>query len=326
MSNILAPDYQLLINGTDISPKIRPRLISLTLSEESGETADSLSLTLDDTDSRLAIPELDATISLKLGFKGQPLIDKGEFIFDTISYSAAPNQLVISAHSAAIETALKKRKDFSWHSTKLGAVLKDVAARNNLDTRIDADLASLSYPSIHQQNESDLALVQRLAHEHDATGTIKKGLLIFIPRGSKVTATGKTLPTASIALNKSTSYQYDVERVEAGAVEAKWHSKKGARYQIVKFGEGTAVRRLSHCYASADAAMQAAKSEFNNRNRGSFKLSVSIASGRPDLFVGQPAKTAGFKTDIDEKNWIIKKVKHTLQAGLSTTLDLEVAA
>lgn len=324
--SILAPDYQLLINGTDISPKIKPRLISLTLSEESGETADSLNITLDDTDSRLAIPELDAMISLKLGYKNQDLVDKGEFIFDTINYSAAPNQLVISAHSAAIETALKKRKDYSWHSTKLGDVLRAVAARNNLDTRIDADLANIAYPSVHQQNESDLALVQRLAHEHDATGTIKKGLLIFIPRGSKMTATGKVLPTASIALNQSTNYQYTIERVEAGAVEAKWHSKKGAHYQIVKFGEGTAVRRLSHCFGSADAAMQAAKAEFNNRNRGSFKLSVSIASGRPDLFVGQPVKTTGFKSGIDEKDWIIKQVKHTLQAGLSTTLDLEVAA
>ncbi|MFT8797798.1 hypothetical protein [Zymomonas mobilis] len=72
--------------------------------------------------------------------------------------------------------------------------------------------------------------------------------------------------------NQSTNYQYTIEQVKAGAVEAKWHSKKGARYHVVKFGEGTAVRHLSHCLGSADAAMQAAKAEFNNRNRGSLLI------------------------------------------------------
>ncbi|MFT9180354.1 MAG: contractile injection system protein, VgrG/Pvc8 family [Zymomonas mobilis] len=323
---ILAPDFQILINGTDVSPKIRPRLINLDLHEYAGEQVDTLNIVLDDTDDRLEIPNIDGIIELKFGFKGQPLVNKGKFVFESLHYIDPARQLSITAHSAAVESAIKKRKDSSWHGTTLGAILKTIADRNQLTSRIDPTLASLASGSVHQQNESDLALVQRLARERDATGTIKNNHLIFIPKGTTETATGQQLQTLKIQKSAITNYTYDVTHVDAGAIEAKWHSKKQARYHIVKFGEGTATKRLSHCYYSAESAMQAARAEYNHRMRGDQKLQIYVATGLPALSVCQPVKTEGFKSVIDQQNWQITEVTHTLNnSGLITNFNLEIS-
>lgn len=323
--SILTPDFQIIINSKDVSPKIRTRLISLTLQEYAGEQVDTLNITLDDTDNRLSIPDINGLIEVKIGFKGQPLVNKGKFVFESLHYIDPPRQVTIIAHAAAIESVVKKRQDYAWHDTTLGVILKTIADRNNLTARIDPTLATSASGSVHQQNESDLAFIQRLAREHDATGTIKNNHLIFIPKGSNETATGQKLPELRITRNSITNYTYDVTHVDAGAIEAKWHSKKYARYHIVKFGEGAATKRLSHCYYSAESAMQAARAEYNHRMRGDQKLQIFVATGLPSLSVGQSVKTEGLKSEIDMQNWHIIEVMHTLDNhGFITNFSIEI--
>lgn len=322
---ILAPDFQILINGKDVSPKIRTRLVSLDIQEFSGEQVDTLNIVLDDTDNKVSIPDIDGLIEIKIGFEGQPLVNKGKFVFENLHYKEPPRQITITAHSAAVESAIKKRKDCAWHGTTLGTIMKTIADRNHLTAHIDPTLASLASGSVHQQNESDLALVQRLARERDATGTIKNNHLIFIPKGTKETASGHSLPILKIQREAITSYDYSVNHVDAGAIEAKWHSKKQARYHVVKFGDGTATKRLSHCYYSADSALQAARSEYNHRMRGDKKLQIVLATGIPSLSVCQTVKTTGLKPAIDDQDWQITDISHKLESGLTTSFNLDAS-
>lgn len=322
--SILTPDFQIIINGKDVSPKIRPRLISLTLQEYAGEQVDTLNITLDDTDNRLSIPDINGLIEVKIGFKGQPLVNKGKFIFENLHYIDPPRQVKIVAHAAAIESVIKKRRDYAWHDTTLGAILETIADRNNLTARIDPTLASMASGSVHQQNESDLAFIQRLARERDATGTIKNNHLIFVPKGADKTATGKILTTVMIQRSAITNYDYTVNHVDAGAIEAKWHSKKYARYHIVKFGEGTATKRLSHCYYSAESALQAARTEYSHRMRGDKTLQIFAAIGIPALSISQPVKTIGLKPEIDGENWQTISISHSLSdKGFTTSFNTE---
>ena len=50
------PDYHLVVNGQDITPRLGARLIDLRLRESRGDEADQLDITLDDSDGRMAIP------------------------------------------------------------------------------------------------------------------------------------------------------------------------------------------------------------------------------------------------------------------------------
>ena len=49
------PIYQVTLNGKDLTSKISPRLVSLSLDESRSDEADTLMLVLDDSDGKLAI-------------------------------------------------------------------------------------------------------------------------------------------------------------------------------------------------------------------------------------------------------------------------------
>ena len=187
------PDYRLSVNGQDITPKLGGRLIELRLSESRGEEADQLSLTLDDADGRMAIPPKGATIDVQLGWAGQ-LVDKGSFVVDETEHSGAPDRISIRARSANMGQSLRQRTSRSWHNTTLGAIVQALALDNDLPARIAPTLAQLPVQHLDQTNESDLHLLTRLARQHDAVATIKKGQLIFLPINSRTTASGKPPP------------------------------------------------------------------------------------------------------------------------------------
>ena len=99
------PTYQITLDGQDITPHFNPKLIRLTLSENRSDEADQLDLVLDDTPGDLAIPSKGVMLTLALGFKGEALIDKGDFIVDEVAHDGPPDKLTIRARSAELARA-----------------------------------------------------------------------------------------------------------------------------------------------------------------------------------------------------------------------------
>ena len=55
------------------------------------------------------------------------------------------------------------------------------------------------------------------------------------------------------------------------------------------------------------------------------EFSISLATGRADIYTETPVKVSGFKRVIDEQDWTITKVTHCLNnSGFTTSLELEV--
>ena len=123
-----APTYRLRLDGQDITPQINARLISLSLEEARGDTADQLDLVLSDHDGALALPRKGVKIDLAIGF-GQELVDKGRFVVDEVEHSGAPDTITIRARSADLRDSLRVRRDQSWHATTLGDIVKTIAGQ-----------------------------------------------------------------------------------------------------------------------------------------------------------------------------------------------------
>ena len=62
------PSYQLVVDGRDITPTVRARLVQLSLREARSGEADQLDITLDDSDGRMRIPARGAKVTLRLGY------------------------------------------------------------------------------------------------------------------------------------------------------------------------------------------------------------------------------------------------------------------
>ena len=320
------PDYHLVVNGQDITPRLSSRLIDLRLRESRGDEADQLDITLDDSDGRMAIPSKGATIALSLGWASTGLVDKGTFMVDETEHTGAPDQIRITARSADMSKTLRTRASGSWHDTTVGQVVRDIAARNNLPARIDPQLAARKVQHIDQTNESDLHFCTRLARQHDAVCTVKKGQLVFLRTNSRTNASGQTLQALLITRSTGDQHRYHTaERTTYTGVRAYWHDAGSAKRKGVLAGTDVDVKVLKDTYASEEDALTAARAEMQRVDRGAATLSLTLALGRPALMPQTPVSVQGFKPEIDGSDWLVKTVEHALgDSGFTASLELEL--
>lgn len=332
MSGNNIPDFVVTLDGQDLTGKIRPRLIALSIAEQRGDEADQLDIQLDDSDGKLAIPAPGAVLAVSIGWKQGAdvtpgLIDKGRFKVDEIGHSGPPDVLTLKARAADFAADLRQRREQNWRAATLGAVLQEVAGRNGLKPRIAGDLAGVAIASLTQSRESDIAFLRRLGRRYDAVATVKAGCLIFARKGAGKTAGGKALPALIIARADGDRHTWARQtRTDYPGVTASWHDNAAAKHKTVTVGKKTGSKRLRKVFASEADARQAAEAERARLKRMPATLDLSLALGRATAAPEQRVTAIGFKAEIDTQSWLITEVGHRLdQAGFTTTIKLESA-
>lgn len=321
-----APTYRLVVAGKDITPTIDARLESLTLTEGRENNADQLDLVLLDHDGQLALPAKEAEISLQLGWHGQQLVDKGTFVVDEVEHSGAPDKVTIRARAADLGGEIRKRAEKSWHDTTLGAVLAELAKRNQLTHKVDTKLAAIKVAHIDQTNESDMHFITRLARKYDAVATVKKKHLLFLPINGTKTSKGESLAPIHITRKDGDQHRWSSSTRDAfDGVRAYWSDAVNGKRKAVIAGkkEGN-LKTMKETFASEADALEAARSERQRIERGLATFELNLAIGRPELGPQSPVTVTGFKEQIDGQDWLVKEISHTLSdGGLTSKVQME---
>lgn len=73
-------------------------------------------------------------------------------------------------------------------------------------------------------------------------------------------------------------------------------------------------------------AERAAKMQWERLQRGVVSFSLQLAESRADLYTERPVKVSGFKQPIDEAEWTITTLTHTVSvdSGFTTNIEFEV--
>ncbi|WP_241649673.1 phage late control D family protein [Rosenbergiella collisarenosi] len=342
-----SPDFSVTIEGKDRTITLANRLMNLTLTDNRGFEADQLDIELDDADGLLEMPRRGAVINLAIGWKGSPLFNKGSFVVDEIEYSGAPDKLTIRARSADFRQTLNVRRDKSWHKTTLQDVVSAIASKHNLKLALGQDIARTAIEHIDQTNESDGSFLMRLARLHGAIATVKNGNLLFIRQGQAKTASGKVLPVITLTRQSGDSHRFSLaDRDAYTGVIASWlDTRDPSTKKTTTAKRKTAIKKntdskqgdylvgtddnvlvLSRTYASRDNAARAAKAQWEKLQRGVATFSMQLAEGRADLYTEMPVKVTGFKQQVDEAEWVITTLTHTVSSdgGFTTSIELEV--
>ncbi|WP_257835139.1 phage late control D family protein [Burkholderia glumae] len=346
--------YSITLSGKNITKKFDGRLISMTLQDNRGFEADQLDISLDDSDGALEIPSRGVTLKLAIGWAGAAngLVDKGEFMVDEVRHTGTPDVLTIRARSVDLRAGLSIKKERSWHRQTVGAIVRAIASQNQVEARISKALDGQLVDHIDQTAESDANLLSRLAKMFDAIATVKNGLLLFIKAGEATTASGKPLPAVTITRDVGDRHEFGVaDRDTYSGVQAFYLNTRTAKKQSttvkrrrrrttakkkkpidksgdVLFGTAENVKTLRHTYANKANATRAAKAEWEKLQRGVAEFSIVLALGRPELMTELPVTVRGYKRVIDDCNWIIARVTHSIDGngGFTSDLDLEVKA
>lgn len=330
------PDFRLTLDGKDLSPKVRPRLISLTITSKR-EDADQLDLLLDDSDGKLAMPATGKVLHVEIGWKAGPdvmigLVSKGDFKIDAVGHAGPPDAIRLRGRSADFtkSSELRTRKSKAWTNTTLGAVLGEIAKRQGLKLKISSELSGVAVSSVHQSRESDMALARRLGRENDAVATVKAGTLIFNKAASSSTPAGKAMPAITFVRRDGDQHDYELtEREDVAGVTAAYHDRDSAEQATVTEGEAKGAKRLSRVYASKSSAQRAARAAKGRAARAPASISITAALGRADIMPEALVTVSGFKAQIDATKWVASEVTQTIDAqgeGFTTQMKLESAA
>lgn len=257
--------------------------------------------------------------------------------------------LTIRARSADFRETLNTRREKSWHQTTVGDVVKDIAARHNLTMALGKDLSDKALDHLDQTNESDASFLMKLARQYGAIASVKDGNLLFIRQGQGKTASGKLLPVITITRKTGDSHRFSLaDRGAYTGVIASWlHTREPAKKETtgVKRRKTTTTPKepeakqgdylvgtdenvlvLNRTYANRANAERAAKMQWERLQRGVASFSLQLAEGRADLYTEMPVKVSGFKQPIDEAEWTITTLTHTVSAdsGFTTNIEFEV--
>ncbi|WP_272684631.1 phage late control D family protein [Providencia sp. PROV130] len=347
----LTPAFVLAAGGENINSLIQGRLMSLTMTDNRGFEADQLDIELDDSDGQLALPKRGETLSLHLGWKNEPLIYKGTFTVDEVEHSGVPDKLTIRGRSADFRDTLNVKREQSYHQKSLGDIVRTLAERNKLKAVIDEKLDKIKLAHIDQTNESDGSFLTRVAKSEGAIVAVKNGNLLFMKQGQGLTATGQPIQTMHINRSVGDGHRFTLadrgaytgvianwldtrepKKKKAVTVKRKRKSKQPTKPAEPKekqgeylAGEQGNVLTLSHTYATKENAARAAKANWEKIQRGVASFSIQLAVGRADLYPEMPVTVSGFKPEIDNADWTLTRVVHSLNdGGFTTALELEV--
>ena len=69
---------------------------------------------------------------------------------------------------------------------------------------------------------------------------------------------------------------------------------------------------LRKTYQNEQAARRAAAAKWQQLQRGAASFSIMLARGRAELYPEMHGTVTGFKSEIDNQDWIIAKAEHTI--------------
>lgn len=284
---------------------------------------------------------------MSLGWQGEPLVYKGIYTVDEVAHSGPPDRLEITARSADFRDEFNVKREVSWHDVTVERIVSAIARRYKLTPVISEQLMSAEIDHADQTQESDMSFLTRIADLLGAIATVKNGSLLFILPGGGVSANGKALPEFAITRSSGDRHSFRIaDRDAYTGVQAYWLDLEFGKKKKVTVkarkkktekkprsssregdyiaGEDGNVFVLRTTYSSETAAQRAAAAKWQQLKRGAAEFNMTLAYGRADLYPEMHGTVSGFKTDINNQDWIIAKATHSIDdGGFKTQLELE---
>lgn len=321
MGLIYRPEFSLTADDKDITQAVSNNLISISLRDESGKSADRLAIAMT-LPASSKTPPRGAVLKFALGFNGN-LVHKGLFIVDELNLSGPPRQLQIVANSVPmnktkIGSAMQSHRTRSFDDVRLGDLIAKIAKDNHLTPAVSKDLADKKIAHIDQVNESDMALLTRLALQYGAVFKPANERLIFTTDAAGLKVSGAPLPVTTIQPFQVSTWQCRVgSRKDVQRIVAIYHDVRTGHNKEVSIGTGDPVYRILYTYPNKDEAEAAANAQAKSHKSGKDNFDITL-TGHPDFLqmVSEGyVQLQGFGDIEDEKPWRIKTLEWTLQGG-----------
>lgn len=319
--------YTVLVGGVDVTSRLAPRLLKLSVKRCAGKATDSADIELANPNGSVFMPQERAPIDILLdgvwvftGFVAEVScsIDKDGGRKMKINASSVD-------HGGKAKTPSLRHKD----KANLAAVAQEFGGKAGLQVTVMGEAAQIERDYWLQQNESFVSWGQRIARETGCTFKVIGDRAFIAPRNEGFSASGKpltTIPAAWGANLLSADVTPIVSRPKYKNVKVSYYDTAKARRVEVDVASGVtdvdSILRTVLSAANEDHAKQKAKSlgkeSAREQGQGNAKI-VGDPRAEPEAL----CELSGVAPGADG-TYRIDAVTHEVDSkgGFETTLDL----
>lgn len=316
-------DWQVKVDGVNVTAKLRPYLISVTVTDQDGEASDSCQITLDDTGGRLKLPRTRREVQV---------IADGARLFlglvDSVRFTLNKNGgrlLQVTAKGFDTEGKAKEPLRLYRDDATLEDFLSGAAQHAGLSgIKVHPDLASIERDYWCADAESFLQLGQRLAREFNATFKIRGDKAVLVPRDRDVglapirAVVGENVIACSIAPL--------LGRPKRKASRTLFFDRAAGRHETVDLGmdDDTDARTLTRApVADRGQAESVNEGRASKAKREGGEGSITM-DFTPAAQAEAPLILSGARTGVDGR-YVIKSPRHSFDrnGGSGTTVQVK---
>ncbi len=281
-------------------------ILSITIQDSIENESDSVVIVCEGFKPSSKRPKIEVSLGYLNGF----LWSVGTYILQSVTYK--PNQVELLFTSAEFNESFKEKKTISFQKLTIKELVTKIASKHDLKSKCDMEQF---LEHIDQRNESDLALLNRIANRYNAIFNIKNNTLIFLSKTS-----GK-LPIFKInALDAQDWSLFDNNKYYYNSVQVKYHDTKYNKIQTIKTGDKKPVYIIEDIKKSKKEALDIAKAklqQLKSKSRGG-----NILLEGQNIIAGAKVKLEGFGFGLDSL-YLIKNVEHKITTVFTSTITIE---
>jgi uncharacterized protein len=182
-----APQWDFIYQGVnitaDVSPMVRAIRYVDRLDNESGE----LEVELEDHAKRWQrswYPALGDLVGARIGYRGEGLLNCGDFQIDELELDSPPDVMRIRCLAAYVTPAMRTPNSAAYESQSLVNIAGSIAAKYGLELIAAPQVGEgdIAFARVTQRCETDLEFLKRLANRYDFDFTVRGGQLVFYSR------------------------------------------------------------------------------------------------------------------------------------------------
>ena len=180
----------------NITRNVSQHLLSVSYDDYLTGQADSLAVELEDTEGKWRdqwYPGHGDSLTLSMGWEGQPLRALGRFEIDEVELNCPPSTITIHGLATGIKAALRTPSHHAYENTTLQAIAQQIAARQGLE--LIGTIQPIPLDRLTQQ-DADLTFLRNLAADYDYAFKITGHRMVF----HAISALAQAAPVATLVL------------------------------------------------------------------------------------------------------------------------------
>ncbi|HGA5503366.1 TPA: phage late control D family protein [Salmonella enterica subsp. enterica serovar Potsdam] len=330
------PVWSLVYNQKDITRDVSVYVTSVSYTDKLSGESDEIQVDLEDSEGRWRdawYPGKGDTLTLRMGYAGEPLRECGTFSIDEIALSGPPDRVSLRGLATSVTVAMRTRMNRGFENTTLAAIAQRIAGKHHL--QLQGQIEPLTLDRVTQYDETDLAFLKRIAGDYGYMVKVTHTHVIF----SSLDRLRDVAPAFTFTRRDISRYTFrdTINRIYRGA---KHRSQNSRTRQVVTYkadgGESTATTRVPFRLpdTSADTLMLSGRAgnqgNAERRTRAALSLKNQYQKtgtlsleGNLRLRAGHNLTLSGF--GACDGVWLTGSVRHSLTRSGGYTMEAEIA-